>query len=72
MPLTSRDTATIRRAQRRSTLTKLEPELRQNALLTKDKVISGATFDDAITLAHDAGLQPNTVGYNDFITEAMQ
>ena len=40
-------------------------------ILIKDKEFSGATYYDAVTLAHYARLQPNTVGYNDFIKEAM-
>ena len=40
--------------------------------LIKDKEISGATYDDAATLASYPGLQPKTNVYNDFITEALQ
>ncbi len=28
-------------------------------------------YYDAVTLAHYAGLQPNTVGYNDFLKDTM-
>ena len=52
-------------------LNELPPKLRQGMLLIKDKRASGATFEDAETLAQYAGLQPSTVGFNDFVSEAM-
>ena len=55
-----------------NTLNELEPKLRQSVLLIKDKIASASTYDDAATLAQYAGLQPGTIGYNDFITDAMQ
>jgi len=54
-----------------NTLSELEPRLRHNILLIKDKVASGATSDDADTLARYAMLVPNTNAYRDFVTEAM-
>ena len=52
-------------------LNELPPKLRQGMLLIKDKRASGATFEDAETLAQYAGLQPDTVGFNDFVADAM-
>jgi hypothetical protein len=31
-----------------------------------------ATYDDAVTLAHYAGLEPATNGFKDFVKDAMQ
>ena len=53
-------------------LNELPPKLRQGMLLIKDKVASGATFEDASTLAQYAGLQPSTVGFNEFVENAME
>jgi hypothetical protein len=41
-----------------NTLQELAPKLRQNVLLTKDKVASGATVEDAETLARYERLVP--------------
>jgi hypothetical protein len=41
-------------------------------ILINDKEVSGVTSDDAVMLAHYAQLQPGTIAFNDFITEAMQ
>lgn len=52
-------------------LAELPPVLRRGVLLMKDKVPSGATFEDAETLALYARLEPKTNAYNDFIHGAM-
>ena len=49
----------------------LSQQLRQSVLLIKNKVASGATADDADTLARYAMLVPNTIAYGDFVTAAM-
>jgi hypothetical protein len=52
-------------------LDELPDKLRQSVLLIKDKKPSGATFEDAVTLARYKNLQPNTNEYNDELKEAM-
>jgi hypothetical protein len=52
-------------------LAELPVKLRNGALLIEEKEASGATFDDARTLAAYAGLQEGTVAFNDFVQEAM-
>jgi hypothetical protein len=52
-------------------LAELPPKLRAAALLIKDKVPSGTTFEDAETLARYAHLQPRTNEYNDFVQGAI-
>jgi hypothetical protein len=46
-------------------------KLRQAALLMDEKVPSHTTLEDAETLAEYAGLVPGTVGFTDFIQEAV-
>src|SRR5208337_2433211 len=42
-------------------------------ILIKDKDASGATYEDAVTLArYDCKHEPNTVGYHHFIDECMR
>jgi hypothetical protein len=57
------------------TLEELPRNLRQNVLLIKDKVASGATYEDAELLAKYAGLRPDPTrdgcDYNVFVREAM-
>jgi hypothetical protein len=55
-----------------NTLNELSPKLRQNVLLIKDKVGSGATIDDAEVLAMYAGHVRATTGFNDFVQGAME
>jgi hypothetical protein len=52
-------------------LDELPDRLRQTALSIKEKVTSGATYEDAETLAGYAGLVPRTNEYNEFIQGAM-
>lgn len=52
-------------------LSELPPKLRQTVLLIEDKVASGAMIDDAAMLASYARLQSGTVGYDDFISNAI-
>jgi hypothetical protein len=54
-----------------NTLQELSPKLRQSVLLIEDKVASGATTDDAETLAAYARLTRDTVAYNDFVAGAI-
>jgi len=58
-----------------NTLQELTPKLRQAILLIEDKVASGATYDDAVTLAQYAGLHPDpsreSNPYNDFVANAI-
>jgi hypothetical protein len=51
-------------------LGELSPKLRNGVFLIKDKVVAGATVEDAETLARIAGMVPGTVEYNDFIDAA--
>jgi hypothetical protein len=39
-------------------------------LLIKEKAASGATVDDAETLARYEWLQPGTIAFNDFVADA--
>ena len=52
-------------------LDELPDKLRQSVLLMNDKMPSGATYDDAQTLARYARLLPGTNEYNDFVHAAM-
>jgi hypothetical protein len=56
-------------------LDELPDKLRNGVLLIKDKAASGATFDDAETLAKYAGLRPDRLrednDFNRFVGEAM-
>lgn len=52
-------------------LDELPDKLRQSCLLVKDKVLSGASLEDAETVARYKGLLRGTVAYNDFVGEAM-
>lgn len=52
-------------------LSELSPKLRRSVLLITDKEASGATYEDAVTLAQYARLAPETNAYNDFIAGAM-
>jgi hypothetical protein len=52
-------------------LGELSPKLRQSVLLIKDKVASGATTEDAETLARYERLIPNTNGFNEFVQQAV-
>jgi len=54
-----------------NTLAELPVKLRQVALLIKDKEAAGATAEDAETLAIYARHAPGTVGFRDFVSEAM-
>jgi hypothetical protein len=54
-----------------NTLAELPVKLRQAALLIKDKEAAGATAEDAETLAIYARHAPGTVGFRDFVSEAM-
>jgi hypothetical protein len=58
-----------------NTLAELPPKLRQTVLLIKDKMASGATYEDAELLAKYAGLRPDPTrdgcDYNVFVREAM-
>lgn len=53
------------------TFAELSPRLRQNVLLIPDKVPSGTTFEDAVLLARYKKLDQSTVGFNDFIKDAL-
>ena len=53
-------------------LGELPAKLRQAVLLIGDKVASGATGEDAETLAQYRGLLPRTVAFNDFVQGAME
>jgi len=53
------------------TLAELSPKLRQNVLLIRDKVPCGTTFEDAVILARYKKLEQSTVGFNDFVKEAL-
>ena len=52
-------------------LGELPPKLRRAALSIKDKEASGATYEDAVTLAQYERLVPNTNAFNDFVQAAM-
>lgn len=52
-------------------LGELPPKLRQNGLLVKDKIASGATHEDAETLAAYAGHARATNAFNEFVQGAM-
>jgi hypothetical protein len=52
-------------------LSELPPILRRMALLVKDKEASGATYEDAETLAKLERLTPDTNAYNDFVQSAV-
>jgi hypothetical protein len=54
-----------------NTLQELSPKLRQNILLIPEKIASGATFDDAETLAGYAGLARTANGFRDFVADAI-
>jgi hypothetical protein len=49
----------------------LSPPLRQNMLLVPEKIASGAIAPDAEELAKYEGLIKATVGYNDFVDDAI-
>lgn len=57
-------------------LDQLPNQLRNGILLVKDKVLSGALYDDAVLLAKHAGHHPDPLhddnDYNEFIYAAMQ
>ena len=53
-----------------NTLAELPPRLRQTVLLISDKVPSGATAEDADTLARYEGLQKGVNNYNWFMEDA--
>lgn len=50
-------------------LSELEPKLRQAVLLIKDKIGKHTTYDDALELAHYAGLIPGVGNHTDFVQE---
>lgn len=52
-------------------LGELPPKLRQSVLLIENKVPSGATLEDAETLARYEGHVDRTTGFNDFVQEAV-
>jgi hypothetical protein len=52
-------------------LSELPLKLRNNILLVEDKIGSGATFDDAETLANYARIPRGTLRHSAFIDEAM-
>ena len=52
-------------------LGELSDKLKDNVLLIKDKTASGATADDAETLAIYGGLLRGTNGFNSFVEGAM-
>jgi len=52
-------------------LAELPPKLRQSVMLIADKVASGATAEDAEALAAYRGLVRGTVGFNDFVQNAL-
>jgi hypothetical protein len=53
-------------------LNELTPKLRQSVLLIKDKEASGATAEDAETIAtYMSGFARGTNGYNAFVAGAM-
>jgi hypothetical protein len=54
-----------------NSLGELPPKLRQNVLLIKDKEASGATVEDAETLAGYARLARGTNGFNAFVDQAI-
>jgi hypothetical protein len=54
-----------------NTLGELPPTLRRNILLIKDKTASGATLEDAETLAAYAKLARGTNGFNEFVQDAI-
>lgn len=58
-----------------NSLAELPPKLRQSVLLIKEKEASGATYEDAETLAKYAGLRPDHLrednDYDNFIFDAM-
>ena len=51
-------------------LGELAAKLRNAMLLIKEKAASGATVDDAETLARYERLQPGTIAFNDFVADA--
>lgn len=55
-----------------NTLNEMPPKLRQAALLIRDKVGSGTTFEDAETLANYSGFPNVAKGYKDFVQDAME
>lgn len=52
-------------------LEELPEKLRQNCLLIEDKVLTGATVEDAETAARYAGYGRGTQGFKDFVDEAV-
>jgi hypothetical protein len=54
-----------------NSLAELPARLRQGVLVIKDKVASGATVEDAKTLAEYERLVPGTNGFNDFVASAV-
>jgi hypothetical protein len=54
-----------------NSLSELPPKLRSSALLIGDKEASGATFEDAQTLADYARVPRGTNAYNSFVDDAM-
>lgn len=48
-------------------LSELEPKLRQNVLLIKDKTGSGCTYEDAETLASYSSLVPGTTAHTEYV-----
>lgn len=50
-------------------LSELEPRLRQAVLLIKNKTGRHTTYDDALELAHYAGLIPGVGNHTDFVQE---
>lgn len=53
-------------------LGELPVKLRQAVLLMDEKKPSGATLEDAETLAQYSGLVPGTTGFTDFTQRAME
>jgi hypothetical protein len=54
-----------------SFLSELPVKVRQHVLLFKDKVVSGAVHEDAVTLAKYARLTPGTNEFNDYVNGTM-
>jgi hypothetical protein len=52
-------------------LGELGPRLRNSVLVIEDKVASGATVEDAETIARYERLRPGTNAFNDFVDAAM-
>jgi hypothetical protein len=55
-----------------NTLGELSPLMRQHLLLVSEKVASGAIASDAEELARYEGLVRATVGFNDYVKDAIQ